>query len=102
MYNSSYICSAIGIDGNHKSKKMTTQTAQNTNAKFTDLELDVIIAISNGDEFDGKPCQCIGNISDLTGIDNKILRGVLSSLMQKDAITVGEYPNGSTAFYLNA
>ena len=32
-----YICSAIGIDGNHKSNKMTTQTTQNTNAKFTDL-----------------------------------------------------------------
>ena len=37
MYNSSYICSAIGIDGNHKSNKMTTQTAPNKNFKFTDL-----------------------------------------------------------------
>ena len=68
--------------------------------KFTDLEKSVIKAISEGDEFDGKPCQCIGNINDITGIPHKILRGVLSSLLQKNVITSGEYPNGMTAFYL--
>lgn len=72
----------------------------NTVANFTELEQMVINVIAKGDEFDDMPSECIGNISDLTGLSNKILRGVLSSLEQKNAITIGEYPNGMTAFML--
>jgi len=72
----------------------------NTVSNFTELEQMVINVIAKGDEYDDMPSECIGNISDLTGLNNKILRGVLSSLEQKNAITTGEYPNGMTAFML--
>ena len=67
---------------------------------FTELEQMVINVIAKGDYYDDMPSECIGNISDITGVSNKILRGVLSSLEQKDAIIIGEYPNGMKAFML--
>jgi hypothetical protein len=67
---------------------------------FTELEQMVINVIANGDYYDDMPSECIGNISDITGVDNKILRGVLSSLEQKNAVRVGWYPNGMKAFML--
>jgi hypothetical protein len=67
---------------------------------FTELEQMVINVIAKGDYYDDMPSECIGNISDITGVDNKILRGVLSSLEQKDAVRVGWYPNGMKAFML--
>ena len=68
--------------------------------EMTELETVVLNTISNGDEFEGMPTECIGNIKDNTGISTKILRGVLSSLIQKGLILQGEYPNGMTAFHL--
>lgn len=72
----------------------------NTVTNFTELEQMVINAIANGDSYDDMPSECIGNISDVTGIHNKILRGVLSSLEQKNVVRVGWYPNGMKAFML--
>ena len=72
----------------------------NTQTNFTELEQIVINAIAKGDYYDDMPSECIENISDVTGINNKILRGVLSSLYQKNVIILGEYTNGMTAFML--
>jgi hypothetical protein len=67
---------------------------------FTQLEQMVINVIAQGDYYDDMPSECIGNIGDATGVNNKILRGVLSSLEQKNAVRVGWYPNGMKAFML--
>ena len=43
-----------------------------------------------------------GNIKDLafdTKINEKELRGVLSSLIKKGLVMTGEFPNGMTAFH---
>ena len=69
--------------------------------EMTELETVVLNTISNGDEFEGMATECIENIKDYTGISTKILRGVLSSLLQKGLILQGEYPNGMTAFHFN-
>jgi hypothetical protein len=71
-----------------------------TQTNITELEQIVINVIANGDDYDDMPSECIGNISVKTGISNKILRGVLSSLEQKSIVRVGEYPNGMKAFML--
>jgi hypothetical protein len=68
--------------------------------EITELEKIVLDVIAAGDDFEGVPTECIENIHMQTRISNKILRGVLSSLIQKDLIMVGEYPNGMTAFHL--
>jgi DNA-binding MarR family transcriptional regulator len=67
---------------------------------LTELEQKVLDVISNGDSYDDKPSQSINNISEELEISTKILRGVLSSLEQKNAIVVGWYPNGLKAFML--
>jgi hypothetical protein len=72
----------------------------NTQTNFTELEQMVINVIAKGDYYDDMPSECIGNISDITGVDNKILRGVLSSLEKKNVVIVGWYPNGMKAFML--
>ena len=69
--------------------------------EMTELETLVLNIISNGDEFDGFATECIENIKENTGISTKVLRGVLSSLLQKKLISQTEYPNGMTAFQLN-
>jgi len=66
---------------------------------LTDLEKTVIEEIKDGDYFEEMPTMCISDLSDYTGISTKILRGVLSSLLQKDILIEGEYPNGMTAFH---
>lgn len=68
--------------------------------ELTELEYIIVGALSNGDDFDGMPSECIHNLKNNTGISIKVLRGVLSSLLQKDIIMIGEYPNGMTAFHL--
>ena len=73
-----------------------------TPVELTELELTVLDAIKEGDDFDNKPCNCIGNITDITQMSSKVVRGVLSSLIKKGLVTTGEYPNGMTAFYFEA
>jgi len=68
------------------------------NSNLTELENRVLEAIKQGDWFDDMPSECIGNLVDSTGLTSKVLRGVLSSLLQKELIEQGEYPNGITAF----
>lgn len=69
---------------------------------FTDLEQKVIAILKSSDEFDEKPCNCFENMVNVkVGLSAKVLRGVISSLIQKNIITEGEYPNGMKAYYYN-
>ena len=71
-----------------------------TITNLTELETKVLLSISQGDEYDEMPTECIENLKDNLNISTKILRGVLSSLIQKDLIRLGEFPNGITSFSL--
>ena len=71
-----------------------------TITNLTELETKVLLSISQGDEYDDMPTECIENLKDNLNISTKILRGVLSSLIQKDLIRLGEFPNGLTSFSL--
>lgn len=75
----------------------TTKT--NIMIHLTDLELQVINALKNGDHFEDYPTESIGNLIDETGLTANVLRGVLSSLVQKELVQTGEFPNGMTAFH---
>ena len=68
---------------------------------LTKLESQVLRTISFGDEFDETPAECFLTImDDFEGTKNQ-LKGVLSSLLKKDLIWLGEYPNGMTSYHLN-
>lgn len=67
---------------------------------LTELETKVVNHLSGRDEFDEMPADCFESIQDASGIEAKQLRGVLSSLIQKDVVITGEYPNGLECFYL--
>jgi len=69
-------------------------------ANLTELETKVISAIAQGDEYNDMPTECIENLKENLNISTKILRGVLSSLVQKDLVKIGEFPNGLTSFSL--
>ena len=79
-------------------KTNAMKTIENLN--LTDLEKKVIDVISLGDEYEGTPAEGIQNISISTGLSTKVLRGVLSSLLKKEIISEGEFPNGKTSFHL--
>ena len=67
--------------------------------KLTELELKVVNVLKNADWFDDMPTESIGNLVDETKLSTKVLRGVLSSLIQKEIVIQGEFPNGMTAFH---
>lgn len=65
---------------------------------LTELEKKVLTDLSFSDEYDGLPTDSILNIKAGTGIDTKILRGVLTSLRQKGLVSITQLPNGVTGF----
>lgn len=67
--------------------------------KVTELELKVITSLSFSDEFDEMPCADFDYLIE-DGITKDVLKGVLSSLIKKEIVSLGEYPNGLTAYYL--
>ena len=68
---------------------------------LTKLESQVLRTISFGDEFDETPSECFLTIMDDFDETKNQLKGVLSSLLKKDLIWLGEYPNGMTSYHLN-
>jgi hypothetical protein len=60
---------------------------------ITALERQVINSISTGDDWDGFPHMTASEISEETNIPMKQLRGVISSLEQKDIIQESELPD---------
>jgi len=60
---------------------------------ITTLEQQVIDSIAIGDDWDGFPHLTVSEISEETSIPMKQLRGVISSLEQKDIIQESELPD---------
>ena len=69
-----------------------------TKEQLTQLEVSVLNALSNQDEYDEMPTSSVENLSDASGIDNKSIRGVLSSLIKKGLVQTTTFANGKTAF----
>lgn len=72
-----------------------------TTLKITELEKKVLEIISWGDEYEETPAECFENIMDSFKGSKNQLKGVLSSLIKKELIWEGEYPNGLNSYHLN-
>ncbi len=70
-----------------------------TNLNITELEAKVIESLKKSDWFEEMPTSNIKDLAYETKINEKELRGVLSSLVKKEIVVTGEYPNGMTAFH---
>lgn len=70
----------------------------------TELEAKVISILNDCDFYDDMPCGVIEDFYGFSyseGLNKATVRGVLSSLFQKDIIMTGELPNGTTCYYLS-
>ncbi len=68
---------------------------------MTNLEEKVLEIISWGDDYEETPAECFDNIIDSFNGSKDQLKGVLGSLLKKQLIFEGEYPNGLTSYHLN-
>jgi predicted RNA-binding protein (virulence factor B family) len=67
---------------------------------ITELEKTVLEIISYGDDYEETPTECFENIMDgFKGSKNQ-LKGILGSLIKKELIWEGEYPNGLNSYSL--
>jgi len=71
------------------------------NKKMTNLEKKVLEIISWGDDYEETPTECFDNIMCSFKGSKDQLKGVLGSLLKKQLIFEGEYPNGLTSYHLN-
>jgi hypothetical protein len=72
-----------------------------TTTQITKLENEVLTIISRGDDYEGVPTECFSNIMDSFSGTKSELKGVLSSLIKKELVWLGEYPNGMNSYHLN-
>ncbi len=68
---------------------------------MTNLEEKVLEIISWGDDYEETPTECFDNIMSSFNGSKDQLKGVLGSLLKKQLISEGEYPNGLTSYHLN-
>jgi hypothetical protein len=68
---------------------------------MTNLEEKVLEIISWGDDYEETPTECFDNIMSSFNGSKDQLKGVLGSLLKKQLIFEGEYPNGLTSYHLN-
>ena len=68
---------------------------------MTDLEKQVLAIIEFGDWYEDVPTECFDNIMDEFKGTKDQLKGVLSSLLKKEFIMLGEYPNGLQCYHYN-
>jgi hypothetical protein len=72
-----------------------------TAKKITKLESEVLTIISFGDEYKGVPTESFSNIMDFFKGTKSELKAVLNSLIKKELVWLGEYPNGMNSYHLN-
>jgi predicted transcriptional regulator len=68
---------------------------------LTELEKKVLQIISWGDYYEQTPTECFDNIMDNFNGSKNQLKGILGSLLKKDLIWLGEFPNGLISYHLN-
>lgn len=72
-----------------------------TTLNITELEKRVLEIISWGDDYEETPTECFENIMDSFKGSKNQLKGILGSLIKKELIFEGEYPNGLNSYHLN-
>ena len=72
-----------------------------TTLNITELEKTVLEIISCGDDYEETPTECFENIMDSFKGSKNQLKGILGSLIKKELIWEGEYPNGLNSYHLN-
>ena len=70
------------------------------NLNITQLEETVLQIISWGDEYEETPAECFLGIMDSFDGSKNTLKGVLGSLIKKELIWEGEYPNGLNSYHI--
>jgi hypothetical protein len=66
----------------------------------TKLENKVLAIISRGDDYEGMPTESFKSIMNYFNGTQSQLQDVLTSLVRKDLVWMGEYPNGIHCFHL--
>jgi hypothetical protein len=64
---------------------------KNKNIPLTELETQILTLMFKDAEGNGHDFGIIENLSDNEGVDMKVARGVISSLVKKDILTVDDY-----------
>ncbi len=72
-----------------------------TTLNITELEKTVLEIISWGDDYEETPTECFENIMDSFKGSKNQLKGILGSLIKKELIWEGEYPNGLNSYHLS-
>lgn len=70
------------------------------NYPTTPLEILVVATILDSDYFNGVPTLNLVGLKEETSLSVRTLKGVLGSLVKKDVVILGEYPNGEAAYHL--
>lgn len=70
-------------------------------ATMTHMEEAVLQIISGGDWYEDTPTEDFENILLEFDWSKNVLKGVLGSLVKKELIFLGEYPNGIVCYHLN-
>tara|TARA_R100001463_G_scaffold5806_1_gene19695 strand:+ start:365 stop:595 length:231 start_codon:yes stop_codon:yes gene_type:complete len=73
---------------------------KNVLTQITKLEKEVLEIISWGDDYEETPAECFDGILEPFSGTSEQLKGVLSSLSQKELIFISEYPNGLSSYHL--
>ena len=68
---------------------------------LTKLEKKVLQIISWGDDYESVPTESFANIMDSFDGSKQQLKGVLTSLIKKENISLRQYPTSITSFHLN-
>lgn len=64
---------------------------KNKNTTLTELETQILTLMFKDAEGNGHDFGIIENLVDYEGVDMKVARGVISSLVKKDILTVDDY-----------
>ena len=79
---------------------MLVNNVTNKPVELTELESQVYTAVKSDDGMEECYCSSPQEISNCTGIDTKVLRGVISSLVKKDVAYVDELVSGCGDFVI--
>lgn len=67
---------------------------------LTPMELEVVEELEGEDEFDGYPYSCVEDIAEGIGRTTKVTRGIITSLIKKEIISVEDCVSGCPPFVL--
>jgi len=67
---------------------------------LTPMELEVVENLEGGDEFEGFPYSCVEDIAEGIGRTTNVTRGIITSLVKKEIVSVEDCVSGCPPFVL--